>query len=70
MFPQWLIMITTLTVLELNGLAIYAGFGRMIRAWLNTPLKARLFNIAIGMIIITAGTAAIVLSSGHMSPHA
>ncbi|PHR57234.1 MAG: lysine transporter LysE [Robiginitomaculum sp.] len=63
--PQFFIMITTLTVLELNGLAIYAGFGRMIRAKLSSPRAARIFNIIIGTVMIGAGGAAIFFAKGH-----
>lgn len=63
MMPQYLMMIGTLTYLELQGLAVYAGFGRAIRAKLSDPRFARLFNIVIGSIMIAAGTAAIVFTS-------
>ncbi len=60
--PQFLIMITTLTVLELNGLAIYAGFGHQIRKSLQSDTFARAFNIAVGAVMIVAGTAAVLLT--------
>lgn len=61
--PQFFIMITTLTYLELQGLAVYAAFGRIIRARLSDPKAARLFNITIGVIMIIAGAAAIGLTA-------
>ena len=62
--PQFFVMITTLTVLELNGLAIYAGFGRAIRTKLQSPKSARIFNIIVGCVMIVAGSAAVLLASG------
>lgn len=62
-FPQFLIMITTLTYLELQGLAVYAGFGRAIKNLLNDPRHARAFYIIVGSVMIIAGTAAIILTS-------
>ena len=63
--PQFFIMITTLTILELNGLAIYAGFGRVIRKKLTSAKAARVFNVIVGSVMIIAGTAAVILAGGH-----
>lgn len=60
--PQFIIMITTLTYLELQGLAVYAAFGKVIRAKLSTPKAARRFNYIIGAILIIAGIAAIMFT--------
>ena len=57
--PQFIVMISTLTYLELQGLAIYAGFGRLIRKKLQNERTARKFNIAVGLVMITAGFIAI-----------
>ena len=57
--PQFIVMISTLTYLELQGLAIYAGFGRLIRKRLQNERTARKFNIAVGLVMITAGFIAI-----------
>lgn len=61
--PQFFIMISTLTYLELQGLAVYAAFGRAIRARLSNPKAARLFNVTIGSVMILAGAAAIILTA-------
>lgn len=63
LLPQYLMMITTLTYLELQGLAIYAGFGRAIRVKLQNPKAARTFNVTIGCVMIIAGCAAILFTS-------
>ena len=62
MVPQFLIMITTLTFLELQGLAVYAGFGRGIRKRLQDPKAAKLFNITVGSVMMLAGTSAILFT--------
>jgi homoserine/homoserine lactone efflux protein len=62
-FAQFLLMIATLTVLELFGLAIYAGFGRAISGWLQQPRRARAFNVILGLIMIAAGISAIVFTA-------
>lgn len=61
--PQFLMMITTLTYLELQGLAVYAAFGRLIRNVLRDERAARAFNISIGLVMIVAGTAAIIFTA-------
>ncbi|WP_017931259.1 LysE family translocator [Robiginitomaculum antarcticum] len=61
--PQFFMMISTLTYLELQGLAVYAAFGRLIRDVLRDERAARLFNIIIGLIMIIAGTAAIIFTA-------
>ncbi len=57
--PQFVVMISTLTYLELQGLAVYAGFGRLIRNALQDETRAKIFNITIGLVMIIAGFAAI-----------
>ncbi len=62
---QFLIMLVTVTVTELLGLAFYAyGAGR-IRDWLTDPKQARLFNVMIGVVMIASGVWAIMSTSGH-----
>ncbi|MEE9347737.1 MAG: LysE family translocator [Robiginitomaculum sp.] len=61
-FAQFLIMIGTLTALELFGLAVYAGFGRAISDWLQAPKRAKAFNITLGAVMIAAGISAIVFT--------
>lgn len=57
--PQFGIMLATVTWLELQGLAIYAGFARWIRAKLQSPTAARVFNWIIGIVMIASGMWAI-----------
>lgn len=57
--PQFGIMLATVTWLELQGLAIYAGFARWIRARLQSPTAARVFNWIIGIVMIASGMWAI-----------
>lgn len=61
--PQFLVMITTLTILELNGLTIYAAFGRAIRSKLRSPKAARIFNAIVGTVMIVSGGAAVILAA-------
>lgn len=60
--PQFMIMIATLTYLELQGLAVYAAFGRVIREHLKSPAMQRKFNITVGTVMIIAGFAAIAMT--------
>ena len=60
--PQFAIMITTLTYLELQGLAVYAAFGRKIRDCLQSATAQKRFNIAVGLIMMIAGCVAIGLT--------
>ena len=63
--PQFVIMLVTVTVTELLGLAVYAyGAGR-IRTWLTSPRAARGFNIFIGIVMILSGLWAIWSTSGR-----
>ena len=57
--PQYLTMVATITVLELNGLAVYAAFGSWIRRRLDDPVRARAFNVAVGGLLIAAGSWAV-----------
>ena len=62
---QFVIMLATVTVTELLGLAFYAyGAGR-IRDWLTEPRQARMFNIFIGVVMLLSGIWAIISTSGH-----
>ena len=58
--PQYALMVATITWLELQGLAVYAGFGHWVRARLADPAKARLFNIVTGGVLIGAGLVAVL----------
>lgn len=57
--PQFGIMLATVTWLELQGLAVYAAFARWIRAKLQSPTAARVFNWIIGIVMIASGMWAI-----------
>ena len=62
--PQFSIMLATVTVTELFGLAAYAyGAGR-VRRWMRNPRAARLFNIAIGVVMILSGLWAVLSTTG------
>ena len=58
--PQYLTMVATITVLELNGLAVYSAFGTWIRRRLDDPVRARVFNVVIGLLLIAAGSSAVL----------
>lgn len=60
--PQFTMMIVTLTYLELQGLAVYAAFGRAIRARLADPNAQRKFNFIVGAVLIIAGCTAVGLT--------
>ena len=63
MEPQFAIMLITVTVTELVGLAVYAyGAGR-IREWLTHPKAAKAFNIVIGVVMIFSGLWAVIATS-------
>ncbi len=64
-WPQFLIMLVTITATELIGLACYAYGGDAIRKFLDDPKRARLFNIAVGVIMIAAGAWAILSNPAH-----
>ncbi|GLQ24053.1 amino acid transporter [Algimonas ampicilliniresistens] len=57
--PQFGIMLATVTWLELQGLAVYAAFARWIRAKLQSPKAAKIFNAMIGVVMIASGVWAI-----------
>ena len=57
--PQYLMMVATITWLELQGLAVYAAFGNWVRARLAQPHLARRFNVATGTTLILAGAVAV-----------
>ena len=62
--PQFLIMLVTVTVTELFGLAVYAYGAGHIRRKLSDPRTARRFNIVIGLVMIASGLWAIWSTSG------
>lgn len=57
--PQFFIMLITVTVTEICGLAVYAGFAQWIREKLRNPKAARIFNITIAIIMMASGLWAI-----------
>ena len=57
--PQFLIMLVTITILELFGLSMYAYAAKVIRGFLQNPRKGRLFNILIGVIMVASGIFAV-----------
>ncbi len=61
---QFWIMLATVTVTELLGLAIYAYGAQNIRRWLREPVQARIFNIFIGVVMIGSGIWAIGSTAG------
>lgn len=60
MVPQFSIMLVTVTITELAGLAVYAYGAGKIRRWMRSPKTARIFNIVIGIVMILSGLWAIV----------
>ncbi len=62
--PQFMIMLATVTVTELFGLAAYAYGAGKVREWMRDPRAARMFNIAIGVIMILSGLWAVLSTTG------
>ena len=62
---QFWIMLATVTVTELIGLAIYAYGAQSIRRLLRSERTARYFNILIGLVMIASGIWAILSTSAH-----
>lgn len=58
--PQFLIMLVTVTVLELFGLSVYAYAAQSIRRFLQQPRTGRIFNVLIGVVMIASGVFAVV----------
>lgn len=58
--PQFLIMLVTVTVLELFGLSVYAYAAQSIRRFLQNPKTGRIFNVLIGNIMIASGLFAVL----------
>ena len=58
--PPFFIMLVTVTVTEICGLAIYAGFAQWIREKLRNPMAARIFNVIIALVMIISGVWAIL----------
>ena len=63
-WPQFWIMLATVTATELAGLAVYAKGAAYIRARLSDPRTARLFNLCIGVVMIASGFWALWSTSG------
>ncbi len=57
--PQFLVMLLTVTVLELFGLSIYAYAAQNIRRFLQNPRTGRVFNVLIGVVMIASGIFAV-----------
>ena len=62
---QFWIMLATVTVTELAGLAVYAYGAQGIRNKLRDEKMARRFNIFIGLVMIASGIWAILSTSAH-----
>ena len=58
--PQFLIMLVTVTFLELFGLSVYAFAAQSIRRFLQNPRTGRIFNIVIGVVMIASGAFAVL----------
>lgn len=58
--PQFLIMLVTVTVLELFGLSVYAYAAKTIRRFLQRPRTGRIFNCLIGLVMIASGIFAVL----------
>jgi len=58
--PQFLIMLVTVTVLELFGLSLYAYSAKAIRRFLKEPRTGRVFNILIGVVMMGSGVFAVL----------
>ena len=58
--PQFMIMLLTVTVLELFGLSTYAYAAKSIRRFLQNPRTGRLFNVLIGIVMIASGVFAVL----------
>jgi threonine/homoserine/homoserine lactone efflux protein len=58
--PQFLVMLVTVTVLELFGLSLYAYAAGSIRRFLQNPKTGRIFNVLIGAIMIASGLFAVL----------
>ncbi len=60
LLQQFGIMLLTVTVTEMVGLAVYAYGAQSIRQWLRSPRAARGFNIVIGTVMIASGLWAVL----------
>jgi len=63
LLPQFGIMLITVTVTEMVGLAVYAYGAQSIRRWLRSARAARGFNIVIGTVMIASGLWAVLATS-------
>ena len=61
--PQFLIMLVTITSLEMFGLSVYAYAAQKIRHVLNRPRTARIFNMLIGVVMLASGLFAIFFTA-------
>lgn len=60
---QFVVMLITVTITELLGLAVYAYGAQTIRRWLRSAKAARGFNAVIGVVMIASGLWAILLTT-------
>jgi len=60
---QFTIMLITVTITELLGLAAYAYGAQSIKQWLKSDRAARRFNIFIGVVMIGSGLWAVLSTS-------
>jgi len=57
--PQFVIMLLTITCLEMFGLSVYAAGAQGIKRVLKGQRAARIFNVAIGIVMIASGAWAV-----------
>lgn len=62
---QFWIMLATVTVTELLGLAVYAYGAQGIRQKLRDEKMAKAFNVFIGLVMIASGVWAILSTAAH-----
>lgn len=57
--PQFVIMLVTITCLEMFGLSVYAAGALVIKRILKSKRAARTFNVLIGIVMIASGAWAV-----------
>ncbi|MCK9819931.1 LysE family translocator [Komagataeibacter oboediens] len=53
--PQYIILVVTFAAVEVFWYGIYAGGGRVLSAWLRTPVVRRVFSIVTGLVFMGFG---------------
>ncbi|CAM3134295.1 lysine/threonine exporter protein LysE [Komagataeibacter xylinus NBRC 15237] len=53
--PQYVLLVTTFVFVEAFWYLVYAGGGRMLSAWLRTPVVRRVFGIVTGLVFMGFG---------------